>query len=96
MVAAAAARRKKCEEKSQSSVLPELDQHSEAASHEAVRSKTQRRLAPSQTALLRYQGLAAISVVQGNSRGNFLQISDMCYGARLHALIMRLIILTGY
>ena len=32
----------------------------EAASHEAVRSKTQRRLAPSQTALLRYQGLAAI------------------------------------
>ena len=50
----------KVREESQSSVLPELDQHSEAASHEAVRSKTQRRLAQSQTALLRYQGLAAI------------------------------------
>jgi hypothetical protein len=44
----------------------------------------------------RYQGVSGDHVVQGNSRGNFLQISDTRHGARLHALIMRLIILTGY
>ena len=41
-------------------------------------------------------GVSGDHVVQGNSRGNFLQISDTRHGARLHALIMRLIILTGY